>query len=326
VVSTADLHKSIYTRPTAVIIILKGLLLGAAKEHERVVFVDGHFVPESEARISPFDHGLLYGYGIWDTAFVYNGCIFWLNEHIDRLFLSAKALGLGVPWSKNQVKEIIIETVRRNELKEAYIKYLITRGSGEPHMTARCGTPTVVVLVVSPPEPFTPPELSKGRKAVIVSIRSIPPQCGIEPRIKQLNYLNRALMVEEAIRAGADQALAMDINGFVVEGATNSLFVVRNDVIYTTPLQNVLEGVTRGIVLDIAARRGRKVVEKMMTPYDIYVADEVFTTATAASGIVPIVQVDGRMIGTGNTGPITKEIMAEYWQMLQKCEGGTRVL
>lgn len=293
-------------------------------DRESIVFVNGEFLPESKARISPFDHGLLYGYGVWDTVLTCNGYIFRLEEHIDRLLLSARALGLVVPWSKDQLKQIVIETVGRNRLSNAYAKFLITKGPGPPLITAECEKPSLVVLV-HPSEPPVPPELTKGKKAVIVSIRSIPPQCGIEPRIKQLNYLNRGLMIAEAKRAGADYALVMDINGFVVEGATQNLFIVRNKVICTPPLQSVLDGVTRRMIFEIAEKRGHSIVEGTMTPYDVYVADEVFITATAVGGIIPITEVDGRPIGTHSPGGITKELLQRYWEMLQSGEGAIRV-
>ncbi len=290
---------------------------------QSIVWINGNFCLGSEARVSPFDHGLLYGNGVWDTAYAHNGYIFELDKHVNRLLESAKAINLKVPLTKEQIKDAIIETTRRNKLKYAYIKFIVTRGIGEPYITANCEKPTMIILA-RPPLRIARFNEEKGKKAIIVSIRGIPPACGIEPRIKTLNYLNRFLMISEGLRAGVDQVIALDINGFVSEGATQNIFTVRDEVLFTPPSFTCLEGITKETVVKMAEREGYEVVEKILTPYDLYTAYEVFTTATG-TGISPIIEIDGRIIGQGKIGPITKKLMEKYWVMLDKGENGTKI-
>ena len=291
-------------------------------ESEPIVCVNGKFSPLSEARISPFDHGLLYGIGVWDTANAFNGYIFKLDEHVDRLFISGKALGIKVRFSKKELKELIIETVRSNNVENAYIKFIITKGVGEPKIDAQCREQTLIVIA-RPAEPLPNPNRLVGRKAAIVSVRSIPPMCGAEPRIKQLNYLNRYLMMMEGKRHGVDLAIALDINGYVTEGSTANIFIVDKDV-FTPLISQVLAGTTRAAVIEIAQELGIRLAEKLLTPYDLYTADEVFLTATG-TGFAPIVEIDHKEIGNGKPGPMTIKIYKEYLKMIQKGKHGTPV-
>jgi len=241
-------------------------------EKEPIVCINGRFFPLSKTKISPFDHGLLYGLGVWDVAWVYNGYSFKLDENVNRLFKSAKALK----------------------------------------------------VIARPRRPISNPSEVKGKKAVIVSIRRIPPMCGVETRIKQLNYLNHYLMLMEAKRNGADCAIALDIYGYVTEGAVQNIFIVKDQNIYTPPTASVLEGITRGTVIDIAGRKSFGLIEKLLTPYDLYTADEVFLTS--ANIITPIIEIDGRKVGDGKPGPITIEILTEYWEMIQKGEHSIKIV
>ncbi len=251
-------------------------------EKEAVVYVNGKFFPKSQARISPMDHGILYGDGVFDTCQAVDGMIWRLDEHIDRFFRSAAAVQLTIPLKKDELNRAVVETVKRNQLKDAYVKMYCTRGDGAPFIDPRLTkAPTMVIFAVPPAPKFSKEKSELGARAVIASIRRIPPSCGVEARIKQLNYMNNVLMELEMINAGADFAIALDINGYVTEGVAQNIFAVRDSEVSTPPQQLVLEGITRRTVLEIAQRMGHKVAELMMTPYDLYTADEVFMTATA---------------------------------------------
>ncbi len=293
----------------------------ATKDSESVVYVNGRFYPKSQARISPTDHGILYGDGVFDTCTAHNGMIWRLDDHIDRFFMSAKAVSITIPLEKRELKGVVVETVRRNGLSDAYIKMYCTRGDGPPFINPAGTTgPTMVVFAVPPARVYSEEERMKGVRAIISSVRRIPPACGVEARIKQLNYMNNVLMYLEAMNAGADMAIALDLNGYVTEGIAQNIFVVRNSVIRTPPLQLILAGITRRSVIELAGKEGYGVVEEMLTPYDLYTADEVFATATAASGgggLTAITNVDGRVIGGGKTGPVTDRLMKAHLQALR---------
>jgi len=293
---------------------------------DAIVYLNGEYCQAKEAHISPFDHGLLYGDGAYDTATAKDGVVFILDEHIERFNRSARALDIDIPLSNEELKEAIVETVKRNNLKDAYIKWLVTRGDGEPFVSPwLCEKPTLLILARGLQKTDTK-QPQKGSEATIVSTRRIPPMCGIEPRIKQLNYLNHVMMYMEARAAGADEAIALDINGYVSEFATANLFIVKDDEIYTPPSLNILEGTTRKIIIEIANDLGRKIDESLMTPYDLFTADEIFSTATASGGgLIPIVKVDGRKIGDGKPGNVFKELKKVYLEMLGNEEFGVSI-
>jgi branched-chain amino acid aminotransferase len=297
---------------------------------EAIVYVNGEFCKASEAKISPFDHGLLYGDGIFDTCGVVNGSIFKLDRHIDRFYRSAKYLNLELPLTKDELKKAIVETVKRNGLFErAFLKFVATRGAGEPFIDPRlCKQPTVIVMVRPLMQSVDPKARERGGKAKTSSVRRIPPQCSVEPRAKHLNYMNSLMMYLEAHSAGVDNVISLDVNGFVAEAATMNLFVVTEGVFYTPHTYNILEGVTRETVIDFVKKAGYRLEEKLMTLFDLYVSDEIFITATGAAGggIVPLVELDGRKIADGKVGPLTKWVRDTYTKMLEDGVDGTPVV
>jgi branched-chain amino acid aminotransferase len=286
-----------------------------SRERRSIVYINGEYLPENQAKISIFDHGFLLGDGVFDALRVYGGELFKLDDHIDRLYRSAAAVKIETTLTKEQMKEAVLETVRRNGLQDAYVRIHVTRGVGYPLMDPRsCETPTIVIFVH---EPAPPPQLARtygfsdvGRKVIIASTRRIPPVC-LDSRIKSIDYLNSIMARLEAMAAGADEAIQLDIHGFVAEAASTNVFVVRDEKLSTPPAINVLEGITRATVIELASNLGYPTVERTMTPYDLYTADEVFLTGTAGE-IVPVAEIDGRKIGPESPGPITKRLVQAY--------------
>ena len=292
-----------------------------AKE-EWIAYVNGEYVPQSEAKLSIFDHGVLYGDGVFDTWCTWNGYIFKLDQHVDRLFRSIHAFQIDMPLSKEELKSVIIKVVETNGDKNQYIKCLITRGVGPRPLLSPVGCKTSVVVFSRPYLSVIEP--SKEERVIrvrITSIRRTPPQC-LDPKAKNLNYANLVLAKIEALNAGADEAILLDIQGFVNEAPGYNVFVVRQGKIYTPPANNILVGVTRETIFEIAEKDGLEVIEDQLIPYDLYTADELFLASTAG-GIVPIEEVDGRRISSGKPGPVTQRVSELYLEMLEKGGHGT---
>lgn len=296
---------------------------------DSIVYFNGKYCKASEAKLSVFDHGLLYGDGVFDTCGVVNGHIFKLDRHVDRFYRSAKYLNIQIPLTKEEMKKIIVETVKRNGLmKRAFLKFIATRGVGEPFINPKfCKEPTIIVMVRPLMQTMDPAVREKGQRAMTSSVRRIPPGCGVEPRAKHLNYMNSLMMYLEAQSVGVDEVISLDVNGFVAEAATMNLFVVTNGVFYTPATYNILEGVTRETVMKIIEGAGCKVEIRQMTLFDLYNADEIFTTATGAAGggVIPLVELDGRKIGDGKVGPLTKWVKETYLKMLIDGVEGTPI-
>ncbi|MDI9643089.1 MAG: branched-chain-amino-acid transaminase [Archaeoglobales archaeon] len=285
---------------------------------ELLIYLDGKFVSESEAKISVFDHGFLYGDGVFEGIRAYDGKVFRLREHIDRLYDSAKAINLEIPLSKEEFERIIIETLRRNNLRDAYIRPIVSRGIGDLGLDPRkCKKPTVIVIT-KPWGKLYGDLYSKGLKAITVAIRRNSFDA-LPPNIKSLNYLNNVLAKIEANVKGGDEAIFLDRNGYISEGSGDNIFVVKKSKITTPPTINNLRGITRDVVIEIINRLGIPFSEANLGLYDLYTADEVFVTGTAAE-VAPIVEIDGRIIGDGKPGKITKRIMEEF-EKVTKTEG-----
>ncbi len=281
-----------------------------------IIYLDGRYVPEEEAKVSVFDHGLLYGDGVFEGIRAYNGRVFRLEEHLERLYDSARSIDLAIPLSMEEFAEVILETVRRNNLKDAYIRPIVTRGKGDLGLDPRkCPRPTVIVIAVEWGALYGD-LYEKGLKAVTVSVRRNPADA-MPPNVKSLNYLNNILAKIEANYKGGDEAIFFDTNGYVSEGSGDNIFVVKNGVIITPPTLNNLRGVTRGVVLEIAASLGITVKEQNIGYFDLYSADEVFVTGTAAE-VAPIREIDGRVIGAARPGPITRQMMAAFRAVTEK--------
>ncbi len=283
------------------------------------IFMDGAYVDRSEAHVSVFDHGLLYGDGVFEGIRAYSGNVFKLNEHIDRLYDSAKSILLNIPHSKEELAEIVLETLRKNGYDSAYIRLVVTRGIGnlglDPFLCQ-----TASVFVIAEQLAMFPRELYEQGIEVITAATRRTRSDILSPKVKSLNYLNNILVKIEAHNAGVNEALVLNSEGYVVEGSGENVFIVKNGVLYTPPIYlGALDGITRKAVISLARSEGYTIVEEPFTRHDVYVADEVFLTGTAAE-IVPVVKVDGRIIGNGKPGLYTG-VLHERFQGLTPVDG-----
>ena len=275
------------------------------------IWIDGVWHTKETATVSVFDHGLLYGDGVFEGIRVYAGKVFKLQEHLDRMYDCAHAVLLDVPMPKAEFGKVIVEAVKRSGLQEAYLRPIFTRGIGDLGIDPRnCGRPTMIVIVdiinIWPAE-----RLEQGLN-VITAGTPIPHREALSPRIKSLNYLCHAMAKMEANHAGADEALMLDSSGHVAEGTGQNLFVIKRGVFRTPPIHaGILEGITRSVVIDLARQAGHTVKEEILNRFDVYTSDEAFLTGTA-SEIAPIRSYDGRVIGAGKAGVITRDLMARF--------------
>ncbi|HJJ45985.1 MAG TPA: branched-chain-amino-acid transaminase [Methanocorpusculum sp.] len=275
-----------------------------------LVYIDGKFVPEEEATVSIFDHGFLYGDGVFEGIRAYNGRVFRLQEHIDRLFDSAKAIDLNPGITKDEMAEIIKETLRKNDLKFAYIRPIISRGKGTMGLDpTKCKKPTIVVAA-APTDAMYGDLYDAGITAVTVCVRRNTPDT-VPPNVKSLNYLNNILGKIEANYKGGDEAIFLDRTGKLAEGSGDNIYLVKNGVIYTPPTINNLKGITRMVVLEVAEKLGIKTEICELGLFDLYTADEVIVSGTMAE-LCPIVKVDGRVIGNGKPGEVCKKILKAF--------------
>src|SRR5213083_2087351 len=275
------------------------------------IYIDGKYYDQKNAKISVFDHGLLYGDGIFEGIRAYNGRVFKLTEHIDRLFCSAKAILLKIPMSHGEIVRAVVETCRRNRIRNGYVRLLVTRGAGTLGLNPnRCKNPSVVIIADK--IQLYPPELyQRGMEIVTVpTVRNL--HSALNPAIKSLNYLNNVLAKLEANQAGCEEAVMLNAEGFVAECTGDNIFIVKEGHLMTPPLSaGALYGITRRVVMEIAQESGLMVSEPNLTRYDLFNADECFLTGTGAE-IVPVVKIDGRVIGTGKPGPITSKLVTQY--------------
>jgi branched-chain amino acid aminotransferase len=275
------------------------------------IWIDGEWHTRDTAKVSVFDHGLLYGDGVFEGIRVYAGKVFKLQEHLDRLYECAHAVMLAIPMPKAEFGAVIVEAVRRAGMPEAYIRPIVTRGPGDLGIDPRnCGRPTMIVIVDA--INIWPPERYDQGLSVVTAGTPIPHRESLSPRVKSLNYLCHAMAKTEANVAGADEALMLDSTGHVAEGTGQNIFVVTRGVLRTPPLHaGILSGITRGVVIELAGQAGHPVREDMLNRFDIYTADEAFLTGSA-SEIAPIRSYDGRSIGSGKAGPITRDLMKRF--------------
>jgi branched-chain amino acid aminotransferase len=283
------------------------------------IYIDGKYYDERNARISVFDHGLLYGDGIFEGIRAYNGRVFKLKEHIDRLFCSAKAILLKLPGTHADIMAATVETCRRNRLRDGYIRLVVTRGVGTLGLNPnRCKNPSVIIIADK--IQLYPPELYQQGMEIITVPTTRNLHSALNPAIKSLNYLNNILAKIEANNAGCEEAIMLNAEGFVAECTGDNIFIVKEGQLLTPPLAaGALYGITRRVVMDIAAESGLKVCEPNLTRYDVFNADECFVTGSAAE-LMPVVKVDGRVIGTGKPGPITRSLVTQY-RALTKASG-----
>jgi branched-chain amino acid aminotransferase len=277
----------------------------------RQIYISGKFFPQEDAKISVFDHGLLYGDGVFEGLRSYGGNVFRLREHVKRLYESAQAIWLKVPISQEEMCSAVNEAVRLNKIDDGYVRLVVTRGAGTLGLDPnRCSNPQVIVIADA--IALYPPELyEKGLEIVTVSVQRMSP-AALNPRIKSLNYLNNILAKIEGLQAGCIEALMLNQKGEVAECTGDNVFLVRGGVLYTPPLEaGILAGITRDAVIEIARGAGIEVRESPLTKHDVYIADECFLTGTAAE-VVPVVKVDSRTIGTGKPGPMTRDLEKRF--------------
>ncbi|MEW6609406.1 MAG: branched-chain-amino-acid transaminase [bacterium] len=282
-----------------------------------LVYIDGELFKKEEAKISVFDHGLLYGDGVFEGIRVYNGRIFKLNEHLERLYKSAKYIMLTIPLTKEELTKAVIETIKANELRDAYIRLLVTRGAGDLGLDPKkCPKPSIIIIVDKIslyPKDF----YEKGLEIVTVPTRKNI-QEALSPCVKTLNYLNSILARIEASNAGVLEAVMLNTEGYVTECSGDNIFIIKNHTLTTPPLWvGVLEGITRDTVMKIGEEMGLKVVENVLTRFDLYTADECFLTGTAAE-VIPVVRIDNRIIGTGKPGITTLKITEIFHKLTQR--------
>lgn len=279
-----------------------------------IVWIDGEWFDRTTGKVSVFDHGLLYGDGVFEGIRVYGGKVFKLREHLDRFYDCAHAINLAVPMAKDAFGAIIQEGVRRSGLTEAYLRPILTRGVGDLGIDPRkCPKATLVVIVDE--IRIWPEERYEQGLTVMTAGTPIPHREALSPRVKSLNYLSHVMARIEANNAGIDEALMLDSSGHVAEGTGQNVFVVKNGVVRTPPLYaGILAGITRGVILQLAADAGHPVKEELINRFDVYTSDEAFLTGTA-SEVAPIRQYDGRQIGGGIPGPVTKELMTRFRQL-----------
>lgn len=284
------------------------------------VYINGKLVDKAQAKISVFDHGYLYGDGVFEGIRAYDCLVFKLKEHVDRLFESAHSIMLSIPLTKKQMIDAIIKTLRANNLKDAYLRVIVSRGEGDLGLDPRKCKGNATIVVITDKITFYPKKLyDKGMEIITVpTIRNIPE--ALNPQIKSLNYMNNILAKIEAINSGYEEALMLDHLGYVAECTGDNIFVVKAGELYTPPqCMGILRGITRDTVLAVAKRLKISTHEHVMTRHEVYISDECFLTGTAAETI-PVVKLDGRPIGDGKPGKITKTIMKEF-RKLTKTQG-----
>ncbi|ACB75956.1 branched-chain-amino-acid transaminase [Opitutus terrae] len=275
------------------------------------IYLDGKFVDEADAKISVFDHGLLYGDGVFEGIRLYGGNVFRLEEHLERLEYSAKAILLKIPLNRKELAEATCETCRQNGLKDAYIRLVVTRGVGDLGLAPwLCPKPSLFIIA-SKISLYPPEHYEKGLSIVTVPTRRINP-AALPSTVKSLNYLNNILGKIEARQFGALEAIMLNDQGYIAECTADNIFIVhQGEIITPAASQGALRGITRGAIFDVAKELGVPLREADLTRYDVWCADECFLTGTGAE-VVPVVKLDGREIGTGHPGPITQQVLASF--------------
>jgi branched-chain amino acid aminotransferase len=274
------------------------------------IYVNGEYMDRDAPCISIFDHGLLYGDGIFEGIRAYNKRIFKFDEHMDRLYNSARAIDMEIPLEKEEFKRIIIDLCRRNEIVNGYMRPIVTRGKGDLGLDPRRCKKATVAVIAQPFDPLYGDAYEKGLKVITTSWRRNPPQC-VNPNIKSLNYLNNVLARIDANQSNADEALFLDNEGYVSEASADNFFIVLDEVVTSPPSVTNLRGITRDTAMELSEQKGWKTRKRKFTLFDVYSAEECFITGTAAE-IGPVVDVDGRVIADGKPGPKTLELMKAY--------------
>ena len=280
------------------------------------IHIDGKLYDEADAKISVFDHGLLYGDGVFEGIRFYNGRVFRLDEHIDRLFDSAKAIHLTIPANPDEVIEAVLSTIRANELEDGYIRLVVTRGAGGLGLSPYLCKKASLIVIASKISLYPEEKYREGLTLVTCSTRR-PTPGSLSPAVKSLNYLNNVMAKVEAIAGGGEEGVMLNEQGFVAECTGDNIFVIKNGAISTPPVSaGSLDGITRKVVIGLAEELGHTISEPQLTRYELYTADEVFLTGTAAE-VVPVAKYDERIIGDGKPGPITLRMMEAFSRLTQ---------
>lgn len=284
-----------------------------------IIYLDGQYLLEEEAKVSVFDHGILYGDGVFEGIRAYHNRVFKLKEHLIRLYESAHTIGMKINLTMDEMEEVVLETLRRNNLRDAYIRLVVTRGKGDLGLDpSNCKMPTVFCIaskIQLYPEAFY---LKGLETATVATRRNLPEACN--PQVKSLNYLNNIYAKMEANKAGVPEAIMLNQEGYVAEATGDNIFIIKNgELITPPPYLGILEGITRNTVIELAKKEGIPVAERVFTRHNIYNADECFLTGTAAE-VIPVIKVDSREIGDGKPGEITLRLI-ELYRELTKHDG-----
>jgi len=284
------------------------------KTKEATIYLDGKFVPEADAKVSVFDHGLLYGDGVFEGIRFYNGRVFRLEEHLERLWDSGRSICLEIPMSRAEMTKALLETIRRNDLREGYIRLVVTRGVGNLGLNpALCKRPSVIIIATT--IALYSKEVCEAGLTVVTCATRRTNAAALNPAVKSLNYLNNVMARIEANLAGADEALMLNDAGNVAECTADNVFIIKRGQVFTPPIAaGALRGITRSVVFEIAAELGLKITETDITRHDVFVADECFLTGTAAE-LIPVIKADGRPIGTGKPGPLTARMIGRFREL-----------
>jgi branched-chain amino acid aminotransferase len=282
----------------------------------QVIYLNGKYVNKEDAKISVYDHGFLYGDGIFEGIRIYNGNIFKCKEHLNRLYDSAKSIMLDIPLSYEEMEQALIESVNKNGLRNGYIRLVVSRGDGNLGLDPRRCPKANVIIIVEQLAIYSEDDYRNGLKIVSVSTRRNIPDA-LNPKIKSLNYLNNILVKIQANLAGVGEALMLNAQGYVAEGSGDNIFIVKNGVLTTPPSYvGALEGITRGAIIELSHKLGYQIKEEPFALHDVYVADEVFLTGTAAE-VIAVREVDARIIGGGKAGPITLHLLEEFRKLVE---------
>lgn len=275
------------------------------------IYLNGEYVTKENAKVSVYDHGFLYGDGIFEGIRLYNGNIFKCKEHLDRLYDSAKSIMLDIPLTPAEMEQALVETIRKNGLKNGYIRLVVSRGPGDLGLDPRRSPKAWVIIIVEQLAIYPEEAYRDGLRSVSVSPRRNIPDA-LNPKIKSLNYLNNILVKIQANLAGVGEAIMLNSQGYVAEGSSDNIFIVKRGVVFTPPCYcGALEGITRGAIMELCGKLGYTLKEEPFTLHDVYVADEVFFTGTAAE-VIAVREVDGRVIGSGKAGPVTTHLLQEF--------------
>jgi branched-chain amino acid aminotransferase len=291
---------------------------------ELLVYIDGEYYPKSQAKISVYDHGFLYGDGVFEGIRAYNGLVFKLKEHVDRLYRSAHAITLKIPLSKEEMAQAVIETLRKNKMKDSYIRLIVSRGIGDLGLDPRKCPKASIIIITDTISIRAGNAAETGVTAMFSWVRRNPVDATTH-EIKSLNYLNSILAKIEANANGVDEAICLESNGVIAEGVGENIFIVKEGELLTPPTSTgALAGITAQVVTELCKRLGLKLTTADLTPFMVFTADEAFFTGTAME-VIPIREVNKRVIGEGKPGPITKKLVAEFHKEIAKSTNGTKI-